>query len=117
MCGLSLLNLGLFLCEGSILPKKELKAPPTTFEKLNIFTENKNMTCKYYPNEQFKKLNKDNQYKHLLYSNISYVPYHTDNLTNLLCDLDFKIKEIAITESRLTTKKTQKTLLKYQINV
>ena len=70
MCGLSLLNLGLFLCEGSILPKKELKAAPTTFEKLNIFTENKNMTCKYYPNEQLKKLNKYNQYKNIYYIQI-----------------------------------------------
>ena len=42
----------------SILPKKELKATPTIFEKLNIFTENKNIACKYYSNEQFKKLKK-----------------------------------------------------------
>ena len=34
----------------SIIPKKELKATPTIFEKLNIFTENENMTCKYYSN-------------------------------------------------------------------
>ena len=70
MCGLSLLNLGLFLCEGSILTKKELKAGPTTFGKVNIFTENKSMTCKYYPNEQFKKLNKDNQYKNIYHIQI-----------------------------------------------
>ena len=32
----------------SIILKKELKTTSTIFEKLNIFTENENMTCKYY---------------------------------------------------------------------
>ena len=45
--------------------------------------------------------------KHL---NISYLPYHIDNLINLLNDLDFKFKVITITESRLTTKKRLKKL-------
>ena len=95
----------------SIIPKKELKTTPTTFEKLNIFTENENTACKYYSNEQFKKLKKDNHYinislLHLI--NISSLPYHIDNLTNLLYDLDFKFKVITITENRLTTKKDQK---------
>ena len=99
----------------SILPKKELKATPTIFEDLNIFSENENMVCKYYYNGQFKKLKNGNQNKNisLLHLNISFVPDHIDNLTNLLYDLDFKFKVIAITESRLTTKNTQKTLLKY----
>ena len=39
----------------SILPKKELKATPIIFEKLNNFTENENMACKYYSNEDFNK--------------------------------------------------------------
>ena len=45
--------------------------------------------------------------KHL---NMSYLPYHIDNLINLLNDLDFKFKVITITESRLTTKKRLKKL-------
>ena len=54
-----------------------------------------------------KKLQKDNQKKNisLLHLKISFPPYHIDNLTNLLHDLDFKFKVIGITESRLTTKK------------
>ena len=62
----------------SIIPKKELKATPTAFEKLNIFTENGNMACKYYSNEQFKKLKKDNQDKNIsitfkyIFSTLSY---------------------------------------------
>ena len=94
----------------SIIPKKELLATPTIFEKLNIFTENENMVCKNYSNEHFKKLKKDNQDKNisLLHLNISSLPYHIDNLTHLLHDLDFKFKVIAITESRLTTKKDPK---------
>ena len=50
-----------------ILPKKELKATPTIFEKLNIFTKNKNMAQKYYSNEQFKKLKKDINIKTYFY--------------------------------------------------
>ena len=83
----------------SIIPKKELKATPTIFEKLNIFTENENMTCKYYSNNSKEII------KHL---NISSLPYPIDNLKNLLYGLDFKFKVIAITESRLTTKKDPK---------
>ena len=63
------------------------------------------MACKHYSNEQFKKLRKDDQdiTISLLHLNISSLPYHIDNLTNLLYDLDFKFKVTAITESRLTT--------------
>ena len=38
--------------------------------------------------------------------NISCLPYRIDNFTNILYDLDFKFKVIAITEIRLTVKKT-----------
>ena len=54
-----------------ILPKKELKATPTIFEKLNIFTKNENMAQKYYSNEQFKKLKKDIKIKTYFY----YIKY------------------------------------------
>ena len=50
-----------------ILPKKELKATPPIFEKLNIFTKNENMAQKYYSNEQFKKLKKDIKIKTYFY--------------------------------------------------
>ena len=53
------------LHEKSILPNKELRATPKIFEKLNLFTEHENMTCKYYSNEQFKKLKKDHQDKNI----------------------------------------------------
>ena len=68
------------------------------------------MACKYYANEQFKRLKKDNQDINisLLHWNISTLPYHKDNLTNLLDASDFKFKMIAITESRLTTRNRSK---------
>ena len=44
----------------------------------------------------------------LLHLNISSLRYHIDNLKNLLYDLEFNFKVIAITESRLTTKKDPK---------
>ena len=93
--------------EKSIFPKKELKATLMIFEKLNICTEYENMACKYYSNEYLKKLKQCLNClkmfkKHL---NMFYLPYHIDNLINLLNDLDFKFKVITITESRLTTKK------------
>ena len=97
----------------SIIPKKELKATPKIFEKLNIFTENENLVCKYYSNQQFEKLKKDNQDKNIfsLHLNTSSLPYHIDTLTNLLYDLGFNFKVIAITESRLTTKKDPKNFI------
>ena len=41
----------------------------------------------------------------LLHLNISSLPYHTDEFTELLSDLEINFKIIGITESRLTTKK------------
>ena len=69
----------MWICIG-IIPKKKLKATPTILEKLNIFTENKIMACKYYSNEQFKKLKKDNQDINISLShlNISSVAYDID---------------------------------------
>ena len=94
----------------SIIPKKELKATPTIFEKLNIFTENENIACKYYSKEQFKKLKKDNQDKNksLLHLNICSLPYHIDNLTNLLYDLDFKFKVKLSQKAGLLQKRPKK---------
>ena len=58
------------------------------------------MACKYYSNKQFEKPKKDNQDKNisLLHLNISSMPYHIDSLTNLLYEVDFKFKGIAITQ-------------------
>ena len=39
--------------------------------------------------------------------NISSLPYHTDELTNLLNELNANFKVIGITKSRLTTKKDE----------
>ena len=41
----------------------------------------------------------------LLHLNISSLPYHIDEFTELLNDLEINFKIIGITESRLTTKK------------
>ena len=32
----------------SVLPKEKDKLPTTFFEKLNVFTENEDIKCKYY---------------------------------------------------------------------
>ena len=39
----------------NILPKNELKATSTIFKKLNVFTENENMACKYYSKKNNSK--------------------------------------------------------------
>ena len=44
--------------------------------------------------------------------NISSLPDHVDNLANLLYGLDLKLLVMAITESRLTTKKRPKDPIK-----
>ena len=118
-CSLNNTEFSRLLNGKSIIPKKELKATPTIFENLNIFTKNENMARKYYSKEQFKNFKKDNEDINisLLHLNISSLPYHRDNLANLLYYLDFKFKVIAVTETRFTTKKTPKTLLKYQFTV
>ena len=58
-----------------IIPRKELKATPIIFGKSNIFTENENMACKWYSDEQFEKLKKDKQDKNAspLHLNISFL--------------------------------------------
>ena len=75
-------------------PKKITKE--TTFEKLNLFSDNDNIKCKYY---------KHNNQMTLLHLNMSSLPYHIDEFTELLSDLEINFKIIGITESRLTTKK------------
>ena len=92
---------------------KDLKVKPekitkeTIFEKLNLFSDNENMKCKYYTTEQFKKndFDKHNQQMTLLHLNISSLPYHIDEFTELLSDLEINFKIITVTESRLTTKR------------
>ena len=42
-----------------------------------------------------------------MHLNISSLPYHTDELTNLLNELNANFKVIEITKSRLTTKKDE----------
>ena len=43
----------------------------------------------------------------LMHLNRSSLPYHTDELTNLLNELSANFKVIGITKSRLTTKKDE----------
>ena len=91
----------------SVLPKRKDKLPRTIFEKLNVFNENEDVKCKYYTKDEFKELDFDKNSKQMsiMHLNISSLPYHTDELTNLLNELNTDFKVIGITESRLTTKK------------
>ena len=92
----------------AIIHKKQIQESFTLLEKLNQFSENENLTCKYYNNEQLKELNSEknnSQSLSLLHLNISSLPYHIDEFTNLLNEINSNFKIIGITESRLTTKK------------
>ena len=88
-----------------VKPKKLTKE--TIFEKLNLLSDNENITCKCYTTEQFKEngFDKHNNQMTLLHLNISSLPYHIDEFTELLSDLKINFKIVGITESRLTTKK------------
>ena len=72
-----------------------------------MFSDNENIKCKFYTSEELKKnvFDKNNNQMTLLHLNISSLPYHIDELTELLSDLKINFKIIGITESRLTTKK------------
>ena len=67
------------------------------------------MSCKYYHNKQLKELISDKKIfsngLSLLHLNISSLPFHIDEFTNLLSELNSNFKIIGITETRLTTKK------------
>ena len=88
-----------------VKPKKTTKE--TISEKLDLFSNNENIKCKYYTTEQFKEngFDKHNNQMTLLHLNISSLPYHIDEFTELLSDLEIDFKIIGITESRLTTKR------------
>ena len=92
----------------TIIHKKQIQESFTLLEKLNQFSENENLTCKYYINERLKELNSEknnSQSLSLLHLNISSLPYYIDEFTNLLNEINSNFKIIGITESRLTTKK------------
>ena len=57
-----------------VKPKQLIKE--TIFEKLNLFSDNENIKCKYYTNEQFKEIgfDKHNNHMTLLHLNISSLP-------------------------------------------
>ena len=66
------------------------------------------MSCKYYNNKQLKELisdKKNSKGLSLLHLNISSLPFHIDEFTNLLSELNSYFNVIGITETRLTTKK------------
>ena len=87
-----------------VKPKKITKE--TIFEKINLFSDNGNIKCKYYTTEQFKEngFDKHNNQMTLLHLNISSLFYHIE-FTELLSDLKINFKIIGIMESRLTTEK------------
>ena len=91
----------------TIIHKKQIEES-TLLEKLNQFSENENLTCKYYNTKQLKDLISENNNSKgltLLHMNISSLPYHFDEFTTLLSELNTNFKVIGITETRLTTKK------------
>ena len=83
-----------------VKPKKITKE--TIFEKLNLFSDNENITCKYYTTEPFKQngFDKHNNQMTLFHLNIPSLPYHIDKFLELLSDLKINFKIIRITESR-----------------
>ena len=92
----------------TVTHKKQIQESFTLLEKLNQFSENENLSCKYYNNEQLKELVSDKNNSKclsLLHLNISSLPYHIDEFRNLLNELNSNFKIIGITETRLTTKK------------
>ena len=91
----------------SILPKKRLHEQ-TIFEKINAFTGNEETNCKYHTIDQLNKINiaKHSKKLSLMHLNISFLPYHSNELSELLNDLTIKFKIIVITESRLRSEKT-----------
>ena len=88
-----------------VKPKKTTKE--TISEKLDLFSNNENIKCKYYTTEQFKEngFDKHNNQMTLLHLNISPLPCHIDEFRELLSDLEIDFKIIGITKSRLTTKR------------
>ena len=92
----------------TIIHKKQIQESFSLLEKLNQFSENENLSCKYYNNKQLKELISDKKISKglsLLHLNISSLPFHIDEFTNLLSELNSNFKIIGITETRLTTKK------------
>ena len=92
----------------TIIYKKQIQESFSLLEKLNQFSENENLSCKYYNNKQLKELISDKKISKglsLLHLNISSLPFHIDEFTNLLSELNSNFKIIGITETRLTTKK------------
>ena len=94
----------------AILPKKRLQEP-TIFENINAFTENEETSCKYHTIDQLNKINiaKPSKKLSLMHLNISFLPYHFDELSELLNDLTIKFRIIGITESRLRSEKSPPT--------
>ena len=94
----------------AILPKKRLQEP-TIFEKINAFTENEETSCKYHTIDQLNEINiaKLSKKLSLMHLNISFLPYHFDELSELLNDLTIKFKIIGITETRLRSEKSRLT--------
>ena len=90
----------------TILPKKKLHET-TICKKINTCTENEGKNCKYHTIDQLKinivKLSKKLSLMHL---NISSLPYHFDEISELLNDLTIKFKILGITERRLRSEKS-----------
>ena len=76
------------------------------FQQINHFEEENNdkLTSKYYDVNNLNNLNINNKtnsaYFHI---NISSLPYHFDELLNLLASCKLKFKVIGISESRITS--------------
>ena len=92
----------------TMIYKKQVRESFSLLEKLNQFSENENLSCKYYNSKQLKELISDKENSKglsLLHLNIYSLPFHIAKFTNLLSELNSNFKIIGITETRLTTKK------------
>ena len=72
----------------------------TIFEKIDAFSENEETSCKYHTIYQLNKINLAKPIKKLslVHLNISSLPYHFNELSELLNDLTIKFKIIGITD-------------------
>ena len=91
----------------TILPKKRLHET-TIFKKINACTENEGKNSKHHTIDQLNKIHiaKLSKKLSLMHLNISSLPYHFHEISELLNDLTIKFKILGITERRLRSGKS-----------
>ena len=83
---------------------KDKVVPLSVLENLNTFLEHENNQCRYYSHDEFKaieNITNDKSALSIMHLNISSLPYHFDELTEMLRDFNYCFNIIALTESKL----------------